>query len=410
MIDVKEIRKDFPMLDGHVKMQGKPLIWLDNASTTLKPYPVIKAVESYYTDTTSNSHRGDYDLCAHMDGEVEKCREAVRRFIGAKKAEEIVFTSGTTGSLNLLAYGYAAKYLGPEDEILLTEAEHASNVLPWFRVHEMTGAKVNFIPLDEKGRLTLENLEKAITEHTKIVSVAEVTNVLAYNAPIKEMAKLCHSNGVILAVDGAQSVPHRKTDVLDSDIDFLSFSGHKMLGPTGIGVLYGKYDLLKKMDPFMTGGGNNAKFDMCGDASFLAPPMRFEAGTQNLEGIIGLRAAIEYLEKLGMDEIEKVEDDLKRYAVKKMEEAGGCTIYNADSEGPIVTFNVDEVFAQDAATYFNSRGIAVRSGLHCAKILMDFLGTVATIRASFYFYNTHEEIDALVDAIKHGKEFLDAYF
>lgn len=410
MFDPYVLRKDFPMIANGIKMQGHPLIWLDNASTTFKPYPVIKAVERYYYEETSNSHRGDYDLCFKMDQEVERTRETVAAFIGAKRPEEIVFTSGTTSSLNLLAFGYASKYLKPGDEILLTEAEHASNVLPWYKVKEMTGCEVNFIPLTKEGRLTVENVRKSLTEKTKIVSIAEVTNVLAYSAPIKEIAKICHENGILLAVDGAQSVPHKKTDVADSDVDFLSFSGHKLCGPTGIGVLYGKYSLLEKMDPFMTGGGNNAKFDMCGDASFLAPPMRFEAGTQNLEGIIGLRAAIEYLQKIGMEEIEEYEKSLKKYAVEQIEKTGNAIIYNHDSEGPIVTFNVKDVFAQDAATFFNSRGIAVRSGQHCAKILMDFLGTVATVRASFYFYTTKEDIDALADAIAHGKEFLDAYF
>ncbi len=410
MIDPYKLRKDFPMIAEGVTMQGKPLIWLDNASTTFKPYCVLEAVERYYKRETSNSHRGDYDLCFQMDKEVEKARETIRAFINAEKSEEIVFTSGTTASMNLLAYGYASRYLTKDDEILLTEAEHASNVLPWYKVHEMTGAKVGFIPLTEDGRLTVENVEKSLTPNTKIVSIAEITNVLGYTAPIKEIAKLCHSRGILLAVDGAQSVPHKKTDVQDSDVDFLSFSGHKVCGPTGIGVLYGKFDLLSKMEPFMTGGGNNAKFDMCGDASYLAPPMRFEAGTQNLEGILGLRAAIEYVSKIGMDEIEAYEAELKRYAVEKIKATGNAIIYNEKSEGPIVTFNVDGVFAQDAATYFNSKGIAVRSGQHCAKILMDFLKTVATVRASFYFYTTKEEIDALADAVAHGKEFLDAYF
>ncbi len=410
MIDPYKLRADFPMFVNKVTMQGKPLIWLDNASTTFKPYPVIKAVENYYTHETSNSHRGDYDLCFKMDQEVERTREAVQRFINARRSEEIVFTSGTTASLNLLAFGYGAKHLREGDEILLTEAEHASNVLPWYKVKEMTGAHVGFIPLDTDGTLTVDNVLKAITPNTKLVSIAEVTNVLAYQAPIKEIAKICHERGILLAVDGAQSVPHKKTDVQDSDIDFLSFSGHKLCGPTGIGVLYGKYDLLAQMDPFMTGGGNNAKFDMCGDASYLAPPMRFEAGTQNLEGIIGLRAAIEYISSIGLEDIEAYETELKRYAVDKIAETGNAIIYNAGSSGPILTFNVKDVFAQDAATYFNSKGIAVRSGQHCAKILMDFLKTVATVRASFYFYNTKEDIDALADAVRHGKEFLDAYF
>ena len=241
--------------------------------------------------------------------------------------------------------------------------------------------------------------------------MAHVTNVLGFIAPAKELAKIAHKHGAIFVLDGAQSVPHIKTDVKDMDVDFLAFSGHKLCGPTGIGVLYGKYELLNMMEPFMTGGGMNAKFDMCGDVGYLEPPLRFEAGTQNLAGILGLKPAIEYLESLGMDNIEAYEHELKKYAVEKLQETGCVTIYNATSEGGIVTFNINGVFAQDGATYLNSKGIACRSGQHCAKILIDFLGTVATIRASFYFYTTKEDIDALVEAVKTAKEeYLNAYF
>lgn len=410
MLDVLAIRKDFPMLNGDKTMQGKPLIWLDNASTTFKPRCVLDAVSRYYTEETSNSHRGDYDLCYNMDVEVLNARKALASFLNAETSE-IVFTPGATASLNLVAYGYALTHLKPGDEILITEAEHASNVLPWYKVKQMTGCEIRLIPLEDNGCLSVENVRKTLTKNTKIVAIAEVTNVLGYLAPIKEIAKLCHEAGAVLVVDGAQSVPHRKMNVKDLDCDFLCFSGHKMLGPTGIGVLYGKYGLLCETDAFMTGGGMNVKFDTLGNASYLEPPMRFEAGTQNLEGIIGLHAAVDYLESIGMEEIEKRERQLKEYAVKKLSETGAVTIYNAESEAGIVTFNVNGVFAQDAATYFNSKGIAVRSGQHCAKILNDFLGTVATIRASFYFYTTEEEIDALAEACKTCKgEYLNAYF
>ena len=410
MIDPKKIRQDFPMYRNAVSMQKKPLIWLDNASTTFKPDSVIEAINEYYTKETSNSHRGDYDLCYNMDMKVLESRKAVARFINSD-SREVVFTSGTTNSINLVAFGYGVKYLKEGDEILLTQAEHASNVLPWFKVAEMTGAVVKYIPLEADGRLTAENLEKTITDKTKIVAVAHVTNVLGFIAPAKELAKIAHKHGAIFVLDGAQSVPHIKTDVKDMDVDFLAFSGHKLCGPTGIGVLYGKYELLDKMEPFMTGGGMNAKFDMCGDVGYLEPPLRFEAGTQNLAGILGLKPAIEYLESLGMENIEAYEHELKKYAVQKLQETGCVTIYNATSEGGIVTFNINDVFAQDGATYLNSKGIACRSGQHCAKILIDFLGTVATIRASFYFYTTKEDIDALVEAVKTAKEeYLNAYF
>lgn len=410
MLDPYKIRNDFPMYRNKIKMQGKDLVWLDNASTTFKPDCVLEAVSRYYTKETSNSHRGDYDLCFNMDMEVLNARRAVAKFINSKDTE-VVFTSGTTASINLVAFGYGVKYLTKNDKILLTQAEHASNVLPWYKVSEMTGCQVDFIPLDKDGRLTPENLEKALTPDVKLVCVAHVTNVLGYIAPIKELAAIAHKHGALIVVDGAQSVPHINMDVKDSDIDFLSFSGHKMCGPTGIGVLYGKFDLLSKMEPFMTGGGMNAKFDMCGDVNYLEPPLRFEAGTQNLEGIIGLHAAIDYLTSIGLDNIEKHEEELKKYCVEKLKATGKCTIYNEKSEGGIVTFNVNNVFAQDAATYLNSRGIACRSGQHCAKILIDFLGTIATIRASFYLYTTKEDIDALVDAVSTCEgDYLNAYF
>lgn len=410
MLDPYKIRNDFPMYRNKIKMQGKDLVWLDNASTTFKPDCVLEAVSRYYTNETSNSHRGDYDLCFNMDMEVLNARRTVAKFINSKDTE-VVFTSGTTASINLVAFGYGVKYLTKNDKILLTQAEHASNVLPWYKVSEMTGCQVDFIPLDKDGRLTPENLEKALTPDVKLVCVAHVTNVLGYIAPIKELAAIAHKHGALIVVDGAQSVPHIKMDVKDSDIDFLSFSGHKMCGPTGIGVLYGKFDLLSKMEPFMTGGGMNAKFDMCGDVNYLEPPLRFEAGTQNLEGIIGLHAAIDYLTSIGLDNIEKHEEELKKYCVEKLKATGKCTIYNEKSEGGIVTFNVNNVFAQDAATYLNSRGIACRSGQHCAKILIDFLGTIATIRASFYLYTTKEDIDALVDAVSTCEgDYLNAYF
>jgi len=409
MIDPYKLRNDFPMYRNRIKMQGKPLVWLDNASTTFKPDCVLDAVKAYYESETSNSHRGDYDLCFNIDQKILETRQTVGKFINCRP-EEVVFTSGTTASINLVAFGWGVKYLKKGDEILLTQAEHASNVLPWYKVSEMTGAVIKFIPLDAEGRLTPENLAAVITEKTKIVAIAHVTNVLGYIAPVKELAKIAHEHGAILVLDGAQSVPHLPTDVQDLDCDFLSFSGHKICGPTGIGVLYGKFDLLSKTDPFMTGGGMNAKFDMCGDVAYLEPPLRFEAGTQNIEGILGLKAAIDYLMNIGMDNINAYEEALKRYAVAELEKTGNAIVYNPKSEAGIVTFNIKDVFAQDAASFLNSRGIACRSGQHCAKILIDYLKVVATVRASFYFYTTKEDIDALVDAVRHGKEFLDAYF
>ena len=408
MIDIKKIRKDFPMLSNGITMQGKPLVFLDNASTTFKPQQVIDACLEYETKMTSNSHRGDYDLCYNVDVRIDEARQTVARFINSSK-EEVVFTSGTSMSINMVAYGYACKFLTEKDEILITEAEHASNVLPWYKVSEMTGCRVNFIPLDKNGRLTPEKLKEVISKDTKIVAVAHVTNVLGYCLDVKEIAKIAHENGAILVLDGAQSVPHQKVDVKELDIDFLSFSGHKMCGPTGIGVLYGKYELLNSMDPFMTGGGMNATFDTCGDVQYLEAPVKFEAGTLNITGIFGLKAAIEYIESIGIENIHQYEKELRSYLVSELKKNKDVIIYNEDAEAGIVTFNLKNVFAQDEATYLNSKGIAVRSGQHCAKILVDFLDTVATLRCSIYFYTSKEEIDAFVNALKEG-DFLDAYF
>ena len=409
MFDVKEIKKDFPMLDGTKTMQGKSLVFLDNASTTFKPQCVIDTITNYYSNITSNSHRGDYDLCHNMDIEVEKCRKKVASFINGEE-NEVVFTSGTSMSINLIAYGYACKYLTKDDEIIISLAEHASNVLPWFYVSEMTGCKIKYIPLNEDGSIDAIGLEKVITKNTKIVSIAHIGNVFGYVHPIKEMADIAHKYGALFALDGAQSVPHMKIDVKDLGIDFLSFSGHKMLGPTGIGVLWGRYDLLQKMDPFLRGGGMNVKFESNGNVLFLDAPSKFEAGTLNLAGIIGLGKAIDYLLEIGMDNIAQYEKELKSYFIEQTKDMDNLIIYNKNSETGIITFNLKGVFAQDEATLLNSKGIACRSGQHCAKILPEFLKEVATVRASTYLYTTKEDIDALVDALKNGGDILDAYF
>lgn len=407
MIDHQKILKDFPMLQRQVN--GQRLVFLDSASTTFKPRQVVDGVVEYLTKCTSNSHRGDYQTAFEVDIRVDETRKTVGDFINAQK-DEIVFTSGTSMSINLVAYGYGIKHLTADDEILITQAEHASNVLPWFKVSEHTGAHVNYIPLDEEGRLTPENLRKVISRKTKIVAVAHVTNVMGFLIDLKEISRIAHEFGALIIVDGAQSVPHFKTDVKDLDIDFLSFSAHKMLGPTGVGVLYGKYHFLEKMDPLMMGGGMSARFDMCGDIDLMLPPVKFEAGTLNLEGIFGLKNAIEYLNEIGMDNIVKHEVELRAYAIKKLKELDNVIVYNEKAEAGIITLNIKNVFAQDAATYFNSKGIAVRSGQHCARILTDFLKTHATIRMSMYFYNTKDDVDAFVDACKKGGDFLDAYF
>ena len=406
MFDVNKIRKDFPMLNDKL-MQGKPLIYLDNAATTFKPQCVIDAINNYYMNISTNAHRGDYDLAHTVDNAFDEVRKKVASFINAN-VNEIVFTSGTSMSINMIAHGLTD--IKENDEILITEAEHASNILPWFKLAETTGCKVNYIELDDEGRLTIDNLKKALNPNVKIVSLAHISNVLGYNFDVKQFAKLIHENGSLFVLDGAQSVPHIKIDVKDIDVDFLAFSGHKMCGPTGIGVLFGKYHLLEKLNPMLTGGGMNSKFDVCGNIGYLYPPLKFEAGTQNIAGVIGLGAAIDYLQNIGMDNIAQYEKQLHEYAINKLKEIDIVKIYNPNADSGIITFNIKDVFAQDAASLFNSYGIAVRSGQHCAKILLNKLQTEVTVRASLYFYNTFEEIDAFVDACKKGGDFLDAYF
>ena len=406
MIDYQKCLKDFPILNK--TMQNHRLVYLDNAATTFKPTVVIDSIKDYYENYCANTHRGDYDIAHTADVKYDEARQIAADFIGADK-NEVVFTAGASMSLNMIAYGYA-KFLHEGDEILITEAEHASNVLPWFTIAKEKGCIIRYIPLTKEGRLTIDNVKKAMTDKVKVIAVAQVTNVLGFIVDIKSIAKIAHEHGAILVCDGAQSIPHFKVDVKDLDCDFLAFSGHKMCGPTGIGVMYGKFNLLKEMEPLMSGGGMNARFNMCGEVSLLLPPAKFEAGTQNIEGAIGLASAIKYLESIGMDNIENHEKELRKYAVSKLKQLDNVILYNENAESGIITFNIKDVFAQDAATYFNSKGICVRSGQHCAKILIDFLGTVATIRASIYFYNTFEDIDALVEACKKAGDFLDAYF
>ena len=410
MFDVYQIRKQFPMLNKDIKMQGKPLVYLDNASTTLKPQCVIDAVNKYNSEVTANSHRGDYDLCYNMDVEVLNARKAVARFINAS-VNEVVFTSGDTEALNLIAYGYALKFLNKDDAILISEAEHASNALPWFKIAQFLGCKIYFVK-DENKKITPKKVADAFLKHPeiKLVSFAHIGNVLGYRIEAKEIAKICHDHGAIFALDGAQSVPHIKTDFKNLDCDFLTFSAHKMCGPTGIGALIGKYELLQKMDTFITGGGMNVTFKTDGSVEPLDAPSKFEAGTLNLAGIMGFKAAVEFLESIGMENIEKHEQELHQYLISKVENSKDVIIYNKDNESGIFTFNKVGVFAQDEATLLNSKGIAVRSGQHCAKMIDEMIDARATVRMSTYLYTTKEEIDVFVENLLNGGDILDAYF
>lgn len=409
MYNLQEIRKKFPMLNEKT-MQSKPLVFLDNASTTFKPYSVIEAMNNYYSNYTANHHRGDYDLCYKVDQEIQLVREKVARFVNSE-SKEVVFTSGDTESLNLIAYGYALDILRKDDVILLSLEEHASNTLPWYRICELTGARVEFVELVDK-KITVNKVKEAFAKYKniKIVSFAHVSNVLGYEINAKEIAKVVHDNNAVFVLDGAQSVPHIKTDFKDLDCDYITFSAHKMCGPTGTGVLVGKYELLQKMSTFHTGGGMNVKFNKNMEVIPLEAPHKFEAGTLNIAGIIGLGAAIDFINSIGIDNIHQHELELNKYALEKLEECEDIVVYNKDSHSGIIAFNRKGVFSQDEATLLNSKGIAVRSGQHCAKMIDEVIGDIATVRASFYLYTSKSDIDAFVNALKEKGDILDAYF
>lgn len=383
------------------KILANNYIYLDNGATTLKPNHVLESISDYYTKYTANAHRGDYDYSLKVDELYENTRFLVKNFIGAKKAKEIVFTSGTTMSLNQIIFGFFKDYLNEGDEVLITKAEHASNILPWFELKNEKNIDVNYIDLDENYCLTLENIKRRVNENTKVISIAHITNVVGDVRNIKEIIEFAHSKNILVVVDGAQSVPHIQINVVDLDIDFLAFSAHKMLGPTGVGVMYAKEEFLNNMKPIIYGGGMNASFVSDGSRQYKDIPYLFEGGTQNIEGVIAFGKSIEYLNNIGMNRISKYEQELKNYAVKKLSEIDDIIIYNGNTESGILTFNMKDVFAQDLAVYLNKYHICVRAGNHCAKILKDDLGIKNTCRISFYLYNTKEEIDKLVEVLKN---------
>lgn len=393
-------REDFPMMNTNY-------IYLDNGATTWKSKYVIEKINDYYTKYTANAHRGDYDISLKVDNEYESSRDTIKEFINAKTRQEIIFTSGTTDSLNIIAEGFFKQNLEPGDEIIITESEHASNVLPWFRLAKTNGVVIKFCPLDDNHYVTLNNLKKVVTPNTKLISLAMITNVIGDLRPIKEICEFAHQNNIFVVVDGAQSVPHIKTDVQDLDCDFLAFSGHKMCGPTGIGILYGKYELLENLEPINLGGGMNESFDTVNDVYLKPLPTRLEAGTPNIEGAIGLGAAAEYLSKIGFNNITNHEHTLRKRLISKLKEIPHINIVNEESDSGIVAFNVDGIFAQDVAVYLNKYNICVRAGNHCAKILKNEVGVKNTVRISIYFYNTIEEIDKLADLLKDKNKILN---
>ena len=392
-------RSDFPMLK-------QDIIYLDNGATTFKPQKVIDSITEYYTKYSANAHRGDYEISYKVDIAYENARKKVAKFINAKR-EEIVFTLGATESLNLIVNGFFKNIMEPNDEVLITLSEHASNVLPWFNLANTNGIKVNYIELDQNLHVTLANVKKSITPHTKVISLAAITNVVGDERPIKEICEYAHQHNIFVVVDGAQSVPHTKTDVQEVDCDFLAFSGHKMCGPTGIGVLYAKKELMENIKPVNLGGGMNESFDSVDEVYLKEIPTRLEAGTPNIAGAIGLGASIDYLEAIGLDEIKLYEQKLKKYVVAKLKEIPHIKIVNEECDSGIIAFNVDGIFAQDVAYYLNKYHICVRAGNHCAKILKNAIGVKNTVRISLYFYNTTEELDQLVELLKDKEKIMN---
>lgn len=377
------------------------LIYFDNGATTLKPKILSEAISDYYNNYSANAHRGDYDISLKVDEIFEKTRCLVKEFINAKYSSEIVFTNNATDSLNKIIFGFFNHYLNKDDEVLITKSEHASNILPWFELQDSKKIKVNYIKLDKNLSVTLDNVIDAITPNTKVISLAHVTNVVGDIRPIKEITEYAHKHNIIVVLDGAQSVPHMKIDVQDLDIDFLAFSAHKMLGPTGVGIIYGKEEYLNNTIPIIFGGGMNASFEFDGTRIYKEIPTILEAGTPNIAGVIGFGKVIEYLNKIGMDKIHAYELNLRNYALSKLKNIPNIIIYNEKSESGIITFNMKGIFPQDLAIYLNKYKICVRAGSHCAKILKDDLGIKNTVRISLYFYNTKEEIDKLIEVLSN---------
>ena len=409
-MDAKELKQLFPILNQEVN--GHPLVYLDSAATSQKPTSVIEAVSNYYRFDNSNVHRGVHTLGTRATDAYEGAREKIRKFINAKSTQEIVYTRGTTTALNLVASSYGRANLGEGDEIIITYMEHHSNLIPWQQVAKQTGATLKYFPLQEDGTLTIEDVRSTITPNTKIVALTMVSNVLGTMNPIKEIAQIAHENGAVIVVDGAQGAPHLGIDVQDLDIDFLAFSGHKMCAPTGIGVLYGKKQLLENMEPIEFGG---EMIDFVGlhESTWKELPWKFEGGTPIIAGAIGLGAAIDFLQEIGLDNILEHEHKLAAYALEKMSTIEGLTIYGpaeAEKRAGVITFNLSDVHPHDVATVLDAEGIAVRAGHHCAQPLMKWLNVSATARASFYLYNTEEDIDKLVEGLAKTKEYFSDVF
>ena len=404
-MNIEEIKKDFLLLENN------KIVYLDSGATSQKPVQVIKAVQEFYEKYNANPHRGAYSLSIEATEVYENTRTKIAEFINAKHREEIIFSKNATESLNLIAYSYGMDNLKKDDEVVLSIMEHHSNLVPWQKVTKDTGSKLNYMYINDEFEISDEEIENKITDKTKIVGITHVSNVLGTINNIKKVIKYAHKKGAVVIVDASQSIPHMKIDVQDLDADFAVFSGHKMLAPLGIGVLYGKSEILNKMTPFLM-GGDMIEYVYEQDTTFAPLPNKFEAGTQNVEGVVGLGAAIDYIQNIGYENIQKIEDEIVSYAREELGKLDYLTLYmtpNKENHSNVISFNINGVHPHDVASILDSRGVCVRSGNHCAQPLMRFLGIDSTCRASFYFYNTKEDVDKLVQGLNKAYEIFKKY-
>ena len=402
---IEEIKKDFPLLEN------RDIAYLDSGATTQKPKEVIEAIEKYYENSNANPHRGAYSLSIEATEQYENTRTKIAEFINAKHREEIIFSKNATESLNLIAYSYGMDNLKKDDEVVISIMEHHSNLVPWQKVTKTTGSKLNYMYINENYEISDEEIESKITDKTKIVGITHVSNVLGTINNVKKIIKYAHKKGAVVIVDASQSIPHMKIDVQDLDADFLVFSGHKMLAPLGIGVLYGKREILNNMTPFLM-GGDMIEYVYEQETTFAPLPNKFEAGTQNVEGVIGLGAAIDYIQKIGYDKIQEKENEIISYARQELSKLDYLTLYltpNAQNHSSVISFNIKGVHPHDVASILDSENVCVRSGNHCAQPLMRFLGIDSTCRASFYFYNSKEDVDRLVSALNKAYKMFEKF-
>lgn len=404
-MNIEEIKKDFPIFEN------KNIAYLDSGATTQKPRYVLDKINEYYEKSNANPHRGAYSLSVEATELYEGARAKIANFINAKYPEEIIFSKNASESLNLVAYSYGLDNLSEGDEVVLSIMEHHSNLVPWQMVTKKTKSTLKYMYINKDFELSKEEIESKITDKTKIVAITQVSNVLGTINNVKEIIKYAHKKGAKVLVDASQSIPHMKVDVRDLDADFLAFSGHKMLAPLGIGVLYGKREILNKMNPFLM-GGDMIEYVYEQNTTFAPLPNKFEAGTQNVEGVVGLSAAIDYIEKIGYEEIDKIEKEVVSYAIDELSKLDFLTIYmtpNRENHSSVISFNINGVHPHDVASILDSENVCVRSGNHCAQPLMRFLGIDSTCRASFYFYNTKEDVDRLVKALNKAYNMFRKY-